>query len=152
MSTPVPEREAASAEEAAPEAPQASGGFASGSAAPTPPDGTAVQRWRSPRWVAALLAAAAGFIAIAVSLLFAVLVPTPEERAIEECRQSVLEQLKAPATAQFGDAKATEGDDGYSVSGYVDAQNGFGALIRTDYRCEPIKLRNGEVTVFVSFT
>lgn len=54
----------------------------------------------------------------------------------------VKRQLLAPSTAQFpsfGDAEVTvvdEGGDRYHVNGYVDAENGFGAHVRSTYRCQ----------------
>lgn len=53
----------------------------------------------------------------------------------------VTEHLKAPATAQFPNdsdlyAQVIKTDNGYSISSYVDSQNGFGALIRSYYTCE----------------
>lgn len=50
----------------------------------------------------------------------------------------VKQSLKAPATAQFPDwteenCSATHTGDTWTVTSYVDAQNGFGALIRSDY-------------------
>lgn len=56
----------------------------------------------------------------------------------------VLQNLKAPATADFhagGFQNPQEhvralGKDSYRVSGYVDAQNSFGAQIRNHFVCE----------------
>jgi hypothetical protein len=46
----------------------------------------------------------------------------------------VKDQLKAPATAHFAsDCQATQAAGTWTVSAYVDAQNGFGALLRNDY-------------------
>lgn len=52
------------------------------------------------------------------------------------CHDRVKDNLKAPATASFG------GDDVYHVSGarwtatgYVDAENSFGANVRTYWNC-----------------
>lgn len=46
-------------------------------------------------------------------------------------------QLKAPATAKFASKDASNiyklGDNLYEVNSYVDAQNSFGALIRTSF-------------------
>lgn len=56
-------------------------------------------------------------------------------------RRFVESALKAPSTAKFP-AIWDEGvfiiraGDKYSVSAYVDAQNSFGAMLRTDYYCE----------------
>jgi len=48
----------------------------------------------------------------------------------------VKDRLKAPSTARFGTLTATESYDGsYLVSGYVDSQNSFGAMIRTYFSC-----------------
>lgn len=49
----------------------------------------------------------------------------------------VEEELKSPSTADFcsyPDASITDmGDDRYKIEGYVDAENSFGAEIRTDF-------------------
>ncbi len=55
--------------------------------------------------------------------------------AIDVCHQEVSDQLRAPATADFGGETVTHTGDRYTVVGYVDAQNGFGAQIRTDWVC-----------------
>jgi hypothetical protein len=48
----------------------------------------------------------------------------------------VKRMLKAPATAEFGDEVATHlGSEKYRVSGYVDAQNAFGAKLRSTWTC-----------------
>jgi hypothetical protein len=59
---------------------------------------------------------------------------TVERRALYDAvTNAVSAQLKAPRTAIFcGPEELTEGDRG-SVSGYVDSQNSFGALIRTRF-------------------
>ena len=55
------------------------------------------------------------------------------------CQVAVKEQLKAPSVAKFGPlsettiAKTPAG--GWSVQGYVDSQNSFGAMIRSNYVC-----------------
>lgn len=46
------------------------------------------------------------------------------------------ERLKSPATADFPwqpERNIYNGDSTFSISSYVDSQNGFGALIRTKY-------------------
>lgn len=62
--------------------------------------------------------------------------------------QSIEKLLKAPSTAKFSDISETIitpitsyeiefGDlPGYKVIGFVDAQNGFGAMIRNNYSVE----------------
>jgi hypothetical protein len=55
------------------------------------------------------------------------------------CQSFTTDGLKAPATAKFPEFNIrmlTEDEDGsYTVKSYVDAQNGFGALIRNDFVC-----------------
>jgi len=59
--------------------------------------------------------------------------------AAATCEELVERQLKAPATAKFAPARETVianlGGGKYRVSGYVDSQNSFGALIRSRYSC-----------------
>ena len=52
------------------------------------------------------------------------------------CRTEVLKQLKSPGSARWaGERIASEGLAGYTVNGELDAQNGFGALVRLSYTC-----------------
>ena len=54
------------------------------------------------------------------------------------CEDFVKDRLKAPSTADFpsySDYTITGSGDDYTVEGYVDAENGFGAMIRTDWTC-----------------
>ena len=56
------------------------------------------------------------------------------------CQDAVRGLLKAPATAQFplvrkGDA-AVIGEGKYLYDSYVDSQNSFGAMLRTQFTCE----------------
>lgn len=54
------------------------------------------------------------------------------------CATSRVEQmLKAPSTADFPSGGFTEktGPDEYLVRSYVDAENGFGAMIRSHFTC-----------------
>lgn len=54
-------------------------------------------------------------------------------------------KLKSPGSAQFGPVKVEMTGNGTKlVTGWVDAENGFGALIRSDFYCEA---SNGEVTL-----
>lgn len=68
------------------------------------------------------------------------------EAATARCQQFVEDGLKAPATAKFGATPVAQWVDKETVAvlvtSYVDAQNGFGALIRNDYSC--IIRREGE--------
>jgi hypothetical protein len=61
----------------------------------------------------------------------------------EDCQKLIEDNLKAPATAQFTGQKIREtGEYKYVVTGHVDSENGFGALVRSDYRCT---IANGTV-------
>ncbi|MDA8369503.1 MAG: hypothetical protein M0026_06495 [Nocardiopsaceae bacterium] len=67
------------------------------------------------------------------------------DTAFRECRDAVEQRLKAPASAAFPAEETTvrladEGDVDwrYEVHGAVDAQNGFGAMIRLDYECDAV--------------
>lgn len=79
---------------------------------------------------------------------------TPEQKAQEQeqairsdakfaCRSFVEKSLKAPSTAEFQNYDQFTiigGVDGsYIVGGYVDAQNSFGAKLRTKFHCTVTK-------------
>lgn len=53
------------------------------------------------------------------------------------CRNFVEQRLKAPSTAEFPllDYTVRDLSDGYIVESYVDAQNSYGAQIRSPYFC-----------------
>lgn len=66
------------------------------------------------------------------------------EGAINVCEQAVENQLKAPATAQFSGEKVSDDTDPgelpsfgteFKVTGEVDSQNSFGAMIRISWKC-----------------
>lgn len=61
-----------------------------------------------------------------------------QSAAIRVCHQNVEGKLRAPSTADFGGDVATATAFGYTVRGYVDAENGFGANIRTSWTCDAI--------------
>jgi hypothetical protein len=65
--------------------------------------------------------------------------PKPDgSGATAVCRTFVKRQLKAPSTAEFsGETVRTDGP-GWLVSGFVDAQNSFGAALRRHYSCSVI--------------
>lgn len=69
------------------------------------------------------------------------------------CQVEVEEELKAPASAEFPSCnrasirKIAEGV--YEVKSYVDAQNSFGAMIRTDYICQ-VKYRGDRLWMLQS--
>lgn len=54
------------------------------------------------------------------------------------CEKFVRNELKAPSTAKFaGPSETTANNAGatWTVRGWVDSQNGFGAQIRSNYEC-----------------
>lgn len=57
------------------------------------------------------------------------------------CQDFVKRRLRAPATAQFPNIYSADtrrqdlGQGRYRIEAYVDAQNGFGALIRNTFTC-----------------
>jgi len=57
--------------------------------------------------------------------------------------------LKAPSTAKFSGLRETEITpitNGYKVTGYVDSQNSFGAMIRSKYSVEIfVDLESGDI-------
>lgn len=62
-----------------------------------------------------------------------------EDEVYEVCVGGVTERLRAPATAQFEDRapSSVSWEAGrFVVNGTVDSQNGFGALLRSDWTCE----------------
>jgi hypothetical protein len=91
-----------------------------------------------------------GCLGIVVIMIFVSLqggsssTPTKGDRygAYDVCQKFVSMRLRAPGSAKFPSltadgVKATDlGDGRYSVNGYVDSQNGFGALLRMTFACE----------------
>lgn len=100
---------------------------------------------QSPRWGCLALIVAPILI---VGGCAALSVSTPEKpkdyftiarySAESACEKRVEGMLKSPSTAKFtSSASVTPTSSGYSVkvTGTVDSQNSFGAMIRTPYRC-----------------
>jgi hypothetical protein len=55
--------------------------------------------------------------------------------AIARCKAAVLSRLKAPGTARFVSGSYHPGQT-WAVVGEVDAQNTYGALVRSTYGCQ----------------
>lgn len=58
------------------------------------------------------------------------------EEIMKVVKPAICSQLKSPASAQFPvDLISIVGDEerGYQVSGFVDSQNSYGAMIRNDF-------------------
>lgn len=62
--------------------------------------------------------------------------------AYNNARDFVKKRLKSPSSAKFPDSQQkvddTEyiGDNTYKIRSYVESQNSFGAMIRTDFSCK----------------
>lgn len=108
---------------------------------PTPPATRPSRRWW---WIAA---AAVALIGVGAGVFFA-LRPSDSDEAADRCRSEITSKLKSPSTAKYGDETVTtsSGDFGtyFEVSGVVDAQNGFGATVRLDYRCKVTLENDGD--------
>lgn len=76
----------------------------------------------------------------------------PADRLKRRTRALVLENLKAPATAKFGELQVTQPKDYpkdlWLVTGHVDSENSFGGLIRTNY--EVHWMVDGETVLLVN--
>jgi hypothetical protein len=67
------------------------------------------------------------------------------EDIMKVVKPAICSQLKSPASAQFPvDMISIVGDDerGYHIEGFVDSQNGYGAMIRNDFTAD-VKVENG---------
>ena len=50
------------------------------------------------------------------------------------CEDKITERLRAPSTAKFSFTTQDKQDNEYNFSGFVDSQNGFGAMVRTAFK------------------
>lgn len=73
-----------------------------------------------------------------------------ERDATRVCEDFVKERLKAPATADFSDLDVTSDAGEYTVTGDVDAQNSFGAKLRSHFTC--VVRDSGDQWTLVSVT
>lgn len=71
--------------------------------------------------------------------------PNLKAEAESQCQDAISSILKSPSSASFSDTSASKYGDGYMVRGSVDAQNGFGASIRSTFTCEFDKDANGHL-------
>lgn len=68
-----------------------------------------------------------------------------KEEIMAVVKPAIGAQLKSPASAQFPDELIKiSGNDaiGYHVEGFVDSQNGYGAMIRNDFTAD-VSVSNG---------
>lgn len=66
------------------------------------------------------------------------------------CENAVESQLKAPSTAKFGNLNTNGSGGYYTVDGHVDAENSFGAQLRTTFVCDVAV--DGESTTITDIT
>lgn len=60
----------------------------------------------------------------------------PTEREAQAvCQDWVEDQLKSPTSAKFSGVATTAAGGQYEITGQVDAENGFGATVRTPWTC-----------------
>lgn len=57
------------------------------------------------------------------------------DKATANCKQAMLDRLKSPGTAKFSDVKTGKSGNTFEVSGNLDAQNGFGGVVRVEWSC-----------------
>jgi len=72
---------------------------------------------------------------------------------VATCREGVKARLKAPSTAQFSEESAAGmSETRWKVSGVIDAQNGFGAMLRKRFSCQADRDGSGWKVYDVAFT
>lgn len=97
-----------------------------------------IQREKKPLWPAVLVLGI-GFVAVVAFGVAALSGPEAEYdantsyEAIAQCEAAIEKRLKSPSTARF-ESDAT-GDGTWTVTGTVDAENSFGAVMRTPFQC-----------------
>lgn len=92
---------------------------------------------------APLIVGVAAIVVVAIALAVWLLKPpTLEEQRVDAtdaaaaaCQDAVKDQLKSPSTAEFSDQVITWDDTGAVIEGNVDSQNGFGAMVRSEWSC-----------------
>lgn len=113
------------------------------------------------RWPLAVAAGAAVVLVLAL-VVGSYLLLRPESSAddrfstpklLAACHEKAKEQLRAPGTAVFsGEAAEVQSGIQSRVTGVVDAQNGFGALLRLRYVCLAVRDDAGWTAVSVEFS
>jgi hypothetical protein len=84
------------------------------------------------------------------------LVVAQQQAAWTACQAEADKGLKRPGTAQYpaigtdGLDISTDGHAGYRIDGYVDAENGFGAMNRLTFTCNASPDAEGGYTVTVT--
>ena len=73
-----------------------------------------------------------------------------EYEAIAQCEPRVEGMLKAPSTAEFNSNASTSGSRVWTVTGTVDAENSFGAMVRSSYGCT-VTIGDGDANTTVDY-
>ncbi len=60
---------------------------------------------------------------------------TASIEARNQCQEWVSDQLRAPSTARYSAVSATGGPSEWTVTGAVEAENGFGGMVRETWSC-----------------
>lgn len=73
--------------------------------------------------------------------------PDPADTAKQACVEAVPERLKSPATAEISNVQTSQFVSGvWSVTGTVDSENSFGAMIRSTFKCH-VRVEGGTPTL-----
>jgi hypothetical protein len=90
-----------------------------------------------------LLAGVAVFLALRPHPVPATADPTAG--LVAACHRAAEEQLKAPSTARYSQESTRPGNNSkqFYVDGLVDAQNTFGAQVRSRYYCDATRTDDG---------
>jgi len=78
---------------------------------------------------------------VVVGIVIVAIAMRPDSR-IGLVERNIRDTLKCPSTAKFGPCTIKDN----VATGYVDAENGFGAMIRAKYTCM-LREENGEYRV-----
>lgn len=104
--------------------------------APHPQGSSGVQR--APRTAVALMMVAAIVAVGLISWAGSTLLPASPSReyreAVAQCEALVSDELRSPSSAVFESDVSSSGST-WRVTGAVDSQNGFGAIVRTEFEC-----------------
>lgn len=88
-----------------------------------------------------LVALIAGAVVVSVTITLVALTVigiapwSGKQQAIHACEDAMTAGLKSPTTAKYVNVSASSTAGGWDVIGQVDAQNGFGAMVRTTWEC-----------------
>lgn len=67
------------------------------------------------------------------------------------CEDVVSERLRSPSTAEFNSTATSTGHRTWTVTGTVDAENGFGAMVRESFECSVRDTDDQTFTRLISF-